>query len=286
MIPKSSEVLGKELSQIIGGTSGGMYEGGIRKAYILRRCYRSPGCILAAAHAIGMGLLRPNGMLTRFTTKEDWRRIGYEVEGDFRKQGSTIILRRPQENSPNPVPVFWNDELIEFKTYNSRQAELEQLVQRIKINLLDEKLNPSQDILVITLGSSQLQIQTCEFLVANGINFYIPTATANNCLSDTRTANPNKFWNEGGITVSGIYRAKGNEANIVYIVGLDNVAKNESNLLWRNQLFVAMTRARGWIYLSGIGNFPMYEEIRQVIESRATFTFTFQRPLWDTGELG
>jgi superfamily I DNA and RNA helicase len=231
-----------------------------------------------------MGLLRPSGMLTGFTTKEDWRRIGYEVEGDFRKLGSTITLYRPQENSPNPVQQQWDGELLEFNIYSSRTEELKQLANRIQGNLFDEGLNPSRDILVIALGSLQLQEQIAKFLVANGINFYIPTTTTNNSFPDGKTGNPNKFWNEGGVTVSGIHRAKGNEANIVYVVGLDNVAKNENNIIWRNQVFVAMTRARGWVSLSGIGKYPMYEEIHQVIESKGTFTFPFQRPLRDASE--
>ncbi|MBD1906459.1 ATP-binding domain-containing protein [Trichocoleus sp. FACHB-832] len=284
VIPKSSEIFGSELSKMIGGAGGGIHKGGIKKAYIIRRCYRSPGCILVAAHAIGMGLLRPNGMLTGFTNKEDWRRIGYEVEGNFKKLGSTITLYRPQENSPNPVQQEWNEDLIEFNIYNSRTEEIKQLVDRVKHNLFDEGLNPSRDILVIALGSFQLQKQIAESLVANGINFYIPTATGNNSFPDSQRANLNKFWNERGVTVSGIHRAKGNEANIVYVVGLDNVAKNESNLIWRNQLFVAMTRARGWVSLSGIGKYSMYEEIRQVIESKGSLNFPFQPPVLDTGE--
>ncbi|MBD1903898.1 ATP-binding domain-containing protein [Funiculus sociatus GB2-A5] len=149
---------------------------------------------------------------------------------------------------------------------------------------MDEGLNPSRDILVIALGSFQLHKQIAASLVANGINFYIPTATSNNSFPDSQRANLNKFWNEGGVTVSGIHRPKGNEANIVYVVGLDNVAKNESNLIWRNQLFVAMTRARGWVSLSGIGKYSMYEEIRQVIESKGSLNFPFQPPVLDTGE--
>ena len=45
----------------------------------------------------------------------------------------------------------------------------------------------------------------------------------------------------------------GQEADMVYVVGLDNLAKNESNLSLRNQLFIALTRARGWVKLSGWG---------------------------------
>lgn len=63
-------------------------------------------------------------------------------------------------------------------------------------------------------------------------------------------------------------RAKGNEADMVYVVGLDNVAKDESNLQLRNQLFVALTRAKGWVKLSGVGSYPLYEEIWRVMRSR------------------
>jgi superfamily I DNA and RNA helicase len=84
---------------------------------------------------------------------------------------------------------------------------------------------------------------------------------------------------EGGVTVSRVPRAKGNEADMVYVVGFDNVARNESDVSLRNQLFVALTRTRGWATLSGVGNYPMYEEMQRVIQSGDTFTFTYKRPL-------
>jgi superfamily I DNA and RNA helicase len=284
LVPTSRQVLGESLSQSIGGSSGGFYEGGIRKAYVIRRCYRSPNRIITAAHVLAMGLLRPKGMLTGLTNKNDWTRLGYEVEGNFKKNGSTITLRRPPENSPNPVQQQWDGELLEFNVFQSRQAELAHLVEKIKVNLTLEKLNPSQDILVITLGSMQLQNQTAKFLLDNGIDFYIPTAPDNNSFLNGMALFPNKFWNEGGVTVSRVHRAKGNEASIVYVVGIDSVARNESNIQLRNQLFVALTRARGWVSLSGTGYYPMYKEISQVIESKDTFTFTFQQPKHDIGE--
>jgi superfamily I DNA and RNA helicase len=40
----------------------------------MRRCYRTPGQILTAAHAMGMGLLRPEGMLTGITNKRPPKR--------------------------------------------------------------------------------------------------------------------------------------------------------------------------------------------------------------------
>ncbi|WP_233554342.1 hypothetical protein [Deinococcus cavernae] len=65
----------------------------------MNRCYRTPGPVLLAAHALGMGLLRQEGMLAGLTNKADWKAIGYEVEGQFRG-GTEVTLTRPQENSP------------------------------------------------------------------------------------------------------------------------------------------------------------------------------------------
>ncbi|MBG1271514.1 ATP-binding domain-containing protein [Nostoc sp. WHI] len=290
VIPTSKQVLGSELSQIIGGSSGGFYLGKIRKAHVLKRSYRTPRCILAAAQALGMGLLRPEGMLAGITNKKDWERIGYQVtQGDFRIPGATVTLTRPQENSPNPIQTLWDKELISFQSYSSRQAELKALANCIKHNIEDEKLNPSQDILVIVLGNSfetkRLQEQTANHLLDVGINYYIPTAPTINCFpNNSQNVFPNRFWNPDSVTIAGIHRAKGNEASVVYVVGLDYIARNESNITARNQLFTAMTRTRGWLYLSGIGNYPMYNEIRQVIQSDSTFTFTFQRPKRDVSE--
>jgi superfamily I DNA and RNA helicase len=73
---------------------------------------------------------------------------------------------------------------------------------------------------------------------------------------------------------------------MVYLVGLDNIAKNESDTKLRNQLFVALTRSRGWVNISGIGDYPFYEEVNKVIAQGNTFTFTLKgvTPLPDAND--
>jgi superfamily I DNA and RNA helicase len=290
-IPNASELFGEELGHLVTG----QYSGGIKKSEIMHRCYRTPGPILTAAHGIGMGLLRYGGMLTGITRAEDWRAIGYEVTGRF-TPGEQITLRRPPENSPNLIPQLWDGQVLEFVAYRDRQEELTALSQNILHNLRHDGLKPSREILVIVLGSGfeamKLETAVAEFLISQGIDIYIPsTPDCNILLTDKEHRNPNKFWCEGGVTLSRIHRAKGNEADMVYVVGLDHVAKDESNLQLRNQLFVALTRAKGWVKLSGLGNYPMYEEMWRVMRSGDTFTFTFRRPpqreigVTDTSEL-
>lgn len=95
-IPTAKELFGEELSQLL--SRGRQYKGGINKSEVMHRCYRTPGEILTAAHAIGMGLLRPEGMLSGLTKKNEWESIGYEVQGAFR-EGQEIALHRPPANS-------------------------------------------------------------------------------------------------------------------------------------------------------------------------------------------
>ena len=280
-IPTAKELFGDELSELL--NKGTQYKGGIKRSEIMHRCYRTPGQILTAAHAIGMGLLRPEGMLSGLTTKREWEKIGYEVQGDFRKTNELITLHRPSANSPNPIPTLWAEPVIQFNTYSSRQEEFKFLAKNIKHNLQYDELKSSRQILVLVLGSTyeamKLETYVAEFLMQQGIDVFIPSGTRLNQLKPRYPDNdPDTFWYEGGVTVSRIPRAKGNEADMVYVVGCDNVAKDESNINLRNQLFVALSRARGWVSLSGNGHYPMYDEIQQVIESGNTFTFTYKKP--------
>ncbi|MEQ9485241.1 pentapeptide repeat-containing protein, partial [Coleofasciculus sp. F4-SAH-05] len=277
-IPNASELFGEDLGHLVTG----QYGGEIRKSETMYRCYRTPGEILTAAHGIGMGLLRRGGMLTGITRIEDWQAIGYEVTGMFRP-GQQITVRRPPEHSPNLVSKLWQGSLFEFIAYRSRQEELTALADNIIYNLRYDGLKPSREILVIVLGlgleAMRLETAVAEFLMSQGIDIYLPSAMDCNMLHiDKDHRDPNKFWCEGGVTVSRIHRAKGNEADMVYVVGLDNVAKDESNLQLRNQLFVALTRAKGWVKLSGVGSYPLYEEMWRVMQSGDTFTFTFRHP--------
>lgn len=281
-IPTAPELFGIDTN--LNKAVTGSYKGGIKKSEIMRRCYRTPGQILTSAHAIGMGLLRPEGMLTGLTNQKAWKEIGYEVVGDSKFiSGRQITLRRPPENSPNPISEIWGKPVLEFETYGSRQEEMKALAEKIMHNIVHDGLNPSRDILVVILGSTyeamELETQIAGFLMEYDIDVYIPTALKlNDLVPQYPNHDPDKFWHEGGVTVSRITRAKGHEADMVYVVGFDNVARNENDVNFRNQLFVALTRARGWANLSGVGSYPMYEEMRKVIASGESFTFTYKRP--------
>lgn len=304
-IPTASKLFGEELGHLVSGE----YTDGIKKTEIMHKCYRVPGPILTAAHGIGMGLLRRGGMLTGINRVEDWKAIGYEVIVDKISKINAAIFKnnqyqlakkvticRPPDNSPNLVPKLWVNPVLEFEAYRSRQEELTALAEDILYNLKIDGLRPSREILVIVLGSGfeaiELETYTANFLMQQGIDIYIPSTPSCNLLKvNQANSQPDRFWCEGGVTVSRIHRAKGNEADMVYLVGFDFIAKDESNLSLRNQLFVALTRSKGWLKLSGTGAYPMYDEMWRVMQSGDSFTFTWKQhhqrniSVTDAGEL-
>ena len=277
-IPNARELFGEELAHLVTGK----YSDGIKKTEIIYRCYRTPHEIITVAHALGMGLLRPQGMLSGPTHPEEWQAIGYEVKGDF-TLGKQVTIQRPRKNSLHPLREFWQGEIINWQIYHSRQEELSALATKIKHNLRYDGLRPSREILVIILGkfydALKLKNYVANFLFQQRIDFFLPGNFQCNLLKNNQKQRKNnKFWCEGAVTVASIHQVKGHQADLVYLVGLDRIAQDESNIYLRNQLFTALTRAKAWVYLSGIGDYLMYQEMHKILKCQNKFTFFFRHP--------
>jgi superfamily I DNA and RNA helicase len=261
----ASELFGDRYGQLVSGS----YDGGIGKTLFLPGSHRSPEPIIAAAQAIAMGLARLGGAIAGMIHPQDWMAIGYQIEGNF-------LQRLPPAYS-HPILDLSNEPLLEFTAYPTRQAELTALATNICHNINQEGIKPSQQILVIILGNyfeaAKLELEVANFLIARGIEIFIPGSNTSNILQpEPQQRDPSKFWYPGAVTISRIRRAQGNEADIVYIVGCDRVAPQEFSLTLRHQLFVAITRSRAWVKLSGIGENQFYREIRQVIANPGQFS--------------
>jgi len=279
VVPKARELFGEELGQIL--TGGTQYRGGIQKNEGMKRCYRTPGPILVAAHALGMGLLRPAGMVAGLTTKKGWEDIGYDVEGELRS-GRTVVLTRPLHNSPNLISQLSREPLIEFHDYGTRTEELAGLAARIKRAVDEDGLSVDRQ-LVICLGryADKAVEVTYGALRQVGIDVYVAANLKGNVppAKYWKDQNRNGFRLPGFVTVTGVARAKGNEADLVHIVGLDEVGHAEDSITLRNQLFVALSRSRGWVSLTGTNIPPSFrDEVMAVLGSGERLTFTMQQP--------
>lgn len=82
---------------------------------------------------------------------------------------------------------------------------------------------------------------------------------------------PDVFFLEeaSSITFTGVFRAKGNEAGMVYVINAQDCEGSGLNLArLRNQLFTAMTRSKAWVRVLGVGErmqrlMSEYEQVKQ-----------------------
>ncbi len=73
------------------------------------------------------------------------------------------------------------------------------------------------------------------------------------------------------------YRAKGNEAAIVYLINADLCARGINLSRKRNIIFTAMTRSKAWVRVSGIGDDMdlLIQEFNSVKERNFQLEFTY-----------
>lgn len=246
----------------------GMHKGGLLKSDLMLTCYRTPAPVITAAHTIGMGLLRKKGMLAGVTTKDAWQHLGYDVLKGVFQEGEQIVLHRPPAHSPNQIAKLTATTLMQLQLHQEREAELDQLATALHVNQQQDGLDVSRHIIVLTLGEDpNLQREIADGLAARGIKTYLPRD-----VQDDRS-----FYEEGAVTVSTVSRARGQEAYVIYLIGLEKLAMEEANVTLRNELFNALMRTKGWCYLFGLGDGEFYDELSEAIQTGNTISFTFKK---------
>ena len=264
-VPDAETLFGRDEHGQLRVDLAGQYLGGIWKSRIMRRCYRTPSRILMPAHAFGMGLLRPGGPVQLITTKAGWEDIGYRVEsGTFEAAGREVVITRPPEHCPHPLDADLSQNWIRPRAFESRPAELIDCADGIRY-LRERGVDPDE-ILVIALGSGYPAVlQELAQLLAG-------RDTLSHMADD---ANASAFRSPGAVTLSGVHRAKGHEAPFVFVLRLDQLARQEGHVASRNQLFVALTRARGLCRVSGLtpAGDALFAELARVLEAGNRLAF-------------
>lgn len=293
----------------------GFYEGRVRKSFIMRQSYRTPRDILMAAHALGMGLYREEGIVHTLTKQTDWDAIGYTVseESSFNETGSEIEIWRDRDLSPHPLQSRVDSgDLFSYSFHSDYNDEALSIAERVINDIVEEDLDPSQ-IMVVCIGPYDYSGENISYArnVRKSKLFEKINELGSDRLDDDSLAHSaeegsrDEFWKEGKVTVSNSNRAKGNEAASVYIAGAEQISKENwkashenSKLRWRdnyvqirNEAFVGLTRSEGWCHISGVGDtsntfLNEIEKVENVVSNeKPKFVFDAPKPSEMTGEI-
>lgn len=247
---------------------------------ILEKCYRNSRPLLTTAHALGFGIYRDTnrktgtGLIQMFEHSQLWEDVGYSVTDGELQDGKDVTLERTAQSSPKFLEEHSGiDDLIQFHTFASEEEQTRWLVNEIQKNLSDGELRVD-DIIVINPDPLKTKDAVSSIrveLFKNKINSHLAGI-------DTT---PDKFFlTEGNsITFTGIYRAKGNEAGMVYIINSQDCYESFGSLSSvRNQFFTAITRSKAWVRVLGIGE--NMERLKREFESVKAnhFKLKFQYP--------
>lgn len=213
---------------------------------VLYKCYRNPREMLVVAHALGFGIYGPK-IVQMLENAEYWKDIGYKVkEGEF-KEGSNVVIERPKENSLTTISdSYKKEEIVKIQISNSFDDEINFVVSEIEKNIKNEALLPD-DILVIAVDDRHAK----SYLNKVEQNLFEKDIRCNNIHADYYGLRD--FQREGHVTLSTVHKAKGNEAFLVYVMGIDSLFSTYAGVRERNILFTAITRAKAWVVLTGVG---------------------------------
>ncbi|MDG5493236.1 DEAD/DEAH box helicase [Psychroserpens sp. SPM9] len=237
---------------------------------ILYKCYRNSSEILSTAHALGFGIYRDN-LVQMFDNSSLWNDIGYKLIDGKLDEGEKVTLKRTNETSPAFLSEHSDiDDLLKFEVFKNNNEQIDYIVSQILKNINEDELR-LDDIMVINPNPLTTKTLVGAFrkkLYDNGVNSSLAGVTDS----------PDIFYNQDTITFTGIYRAKGNEAAMVYIINSQFCFSGVELAKKRNILFTAMTRSKAWVRVCGYGPdmVGLKKEYKKV--KKNDFSLTFKYP--------
>ncbi|MEY4902756.1 MAG: hypothetical protein RLZZ292_571 [Bacteroidota bacterium] len=222
---------------------------------VLSKCYRTPRIVLCVAFALGLGIYNKgrNGnakMVQLLENNAHWEDLGFSVEQGDSSVGSQMLINRPKENSPELKNQYLEGTIVSVKAHKDITEECKGVVDAI-LKDIEQELRP-EDIMVICLDDRNVKdyFNLIEGLLSEKrINVF----NLSNAPNDNTT-----FKVKNHVTLSTIYKAKGNESGSVHILGTDAIFSNKDSLRERNKLFTAITRSLAWVNITGTGAAMQY----------------------------
>jgi superfamily I DNA and RNA helicase len=212
---------------------------------VLPRCYRNPPWTLLTAHGLGFGVHR-TPMAQMFTDPSIWKRLGYTSKDGVIEFDRDVSISRTQES----IPSFFGELLtpadtLKVRKFDTKEEQYGWVANEIKTLISTDELEHSDILLILpnVRTSKSDGVKILNALINAGLQGHIPG----------QTSSRDEIFREGSIAITHIYRAKGNEAPVVFVLDTDFCESSFGIKQRRNILFTAMTRSRAWTYILGVG---------------------------------
>jgi superfamily I DNA and RNA helicase len=221
--------------------------GEARGDIVLPVCYRNSPWSLATAHAIGFGIYRREGLVQHFDDPELWEEIGYHVLTGSLTSGSAVELERAATSYPQYFPKLLRpDDAVSLHAFQDEVEQDTWVAQQIAANLTADELE-ADDILVVlpdAYTSKRRATRFARVLALHGIDSHLAGVSSS----------VDELFVRDSVAMAHIYRAKGNEAPMVYVVDSQYAINEPNQITRRNTLFTAITRSRAWVRICGWGD--------------------------------
>ncbi|MBF0473071.1 MAG: ATP-binding domain-containing protein, partial [Nitrospirae bacterium] len=241
---------------------------GPRQDIILPICYRNTSWALTLAHALGFGINRAEG-LVQICDDELWNEIGYKlIEGEF-VADKKVSLKRKSSSSPEYFSeLLSSKESVTCYCFNNFNEEVNWIADQIYINIKEDELD-YDDILIIlpdALTAKKKAYDVIQALRARKIPSHLAGVTSS----------VDEIFLPDSVAIANIYRAKGNEAPMVYIANSDYCNSGRELIKLRNSIFTAITRSRAWVRIVGSGTEMknLEKEFNKLVNDEFVIKFT------------
>lgn len=237
-------------------------------------CYRTPKEILVSAHALGLGIYHKNKeneikIVNMVQDLDIWKATGYRVVNGTLNYGEYVELDREDvicERCDDPVEIY---------NYESEDEQYQAVSTEIKHLIQEEDILP-EDILIIDLDTINLNDSYYKFREIFSEAMYDEETSTR--IAKTNLVNKDNavsFRIKASIPYTTIFRAKGNEANIVFIL---NAHKMQGISIYsRNRLFTAMTRARFKVFINGLNDMKHFVDEYEAVKNNG-YKLCFKYP--------
>lgn len=217
-----------------------------RQDVILPICYRNTPWALTLAHALGFGIYRDPKLVQHFDDPNLWADIGYETVDGVLALGSQVTLQRAKQSYPDFFDrLLKPEDAVVSRAFADEVEQAEWVAESVQRNLTEDELEPD-DILIVL--PSALTAKSDAAVIGGALQRRQIASHLVGVMSSV-----DEVFRAGSVALANIYRSKGNEAPVVYLVNAQVCYGGLELTRKRNTLFTAITRSRAWVSVCAWG---------------------------------